>query len=44
MESFSRLLNYPGNVKAAIMCKIVRIVFEKISRLPAFCAQWRGNR
>jgi hypothetical protein len=44
MESFSRLSNYPGNVKAAIMSKIVRIIFEKISHLSAFCARRRGNR
>jgi hypothetical protein len=43
MESFSRLLNYPGNVKAAIICKIVRIVFAKFLRLPVIGARRRGN-
>jgi len=43
MESFSRLSNYPGNVKAAIMCKIVRIFFEKILRLSVACARQHDN-
>jgi len=36
-EGFSRLLNYLGNVKAAIIRKIVRISFEKFLRLAARC-------
>jgi len=43
MESFGRLLNYPGNVKAAIICKIVRIVFAKFLRLPVIGAHRCGN-
>jgi hypothetical protein len=43
MESFSRLLNYLGNVKARITSKIVWIFFRKFLRLPARRARACGN-
>ncbi|WP_445219164.1 hypothetical protein ACKWRH_02385 [Bradyrhizobium sp. Pa8] len=42
MESFSRLLNYLGNVKARITSKIVWIFFQKFLRLRARVRQSRA--
>jgi len=43
MEGFSRLSNYLGNVKAAIMSKIVEVSFEKFLRLAAHRTHGCGN-
>jgi hypothetical protein len=43
METSAQLLNYPGNVKARIISKIVCILLKKFLHLPARCAPWRDN-
>jgi len=43
MESFTRLLNYPDNLKARNIRKIVRILFGKFLHPPACCLQPRAN-
>jgi hypothetical protein len=43
METSAQLLNYPGNVKARIISKIVCILLKKFLHLPARCVPWRDN-